>query len=101
MELAGTGEDSFEVDPPNAAVSILGPDGEVLMAVVTLTSRPSMVAGRAIFPVELIEGDLPGVGGSTMLFIDPLGRPRSPHSVAGSHRRHRRHAHRRHERRRR
>jgi hypothetical protein len=49
-----------------------------------------MSGGRAIFPIELFEGDLPGEGGATILFIDPIGRPRSPTSVAGTHRRHRR-----------
>jgi hypothetical protein len=92
MELGGSGKESFEVDEPNAAVSVFGPDGEVIEAVVTLTARPSMSGGRAIFPIELLEGDLPGVGGATILFIDPIGRPRSPTSVAGSHRRHRRRA---------
>jgi hypothetical protein len=28
------GKDSFEVDEPNAAVSVFGPDGEVIEAVV-------------------------------------------------------------------
>jgi hypothetical protein len=34
MELGGSGKDSFEVDEPNAAVSVFGPDGEVIEAVV-------------------------------------------------------------------
>ena len=96
MELGGSGEDSFEVDPPNAAVSIFGPDGELIEAVVTLTAKPTLSGDRAIFPIELLEGELPDVGGATILFIDPIGRPASPTSVAGAHRRHRRRAVRRH-----
>ena len=92
MELGGSGKDSFEIDAPNAAVSVFGPDGEAIQAVVTLTARPSMSGGRAIFPIELLEGKLPSEGGATLLFIDPIGRPASPTSVAGAHRRHRRRA---------
>lgn len=90
MELGGSGEDSFEIDEPNAAVSVFGPDDEVIQAVVTLTGRPSMSGGEAVYGVKLLEGDLPESGGATVIFIDPIGRPRSPTSVAGAHRRHRR-----------
>jgi hypothetical protein len=96
LELGGGGNDSFEVNEPNAAVSVFGPDGEVVEAVVMLTAKPSMSEDRAIFPVELLDGDLPTAGGATILFIDPIGRPRSPTSVAGAHRRHRHRAVRRH-----
>ena len=90
MELGGSGEDSFEIDEPNAAVSVFGPDDELIQAVVTLVGRPSMSGGEAVYAVTLLEGDLPESGGATVIFIDPIGRPRSPTSVAGAHRRHRR-----------
>ena len=75
MELGGSSKDRFEVDAPNAAVSVLGSDGEVIKAVVTLTAKPSLTDGRVVFPVALLEGDRPGVGGVTLLFIDRIGRP--------------------------
>jgi hypothetical protein len=98
LELGASGDDSFEVDEPNAAVSVFGADGEVVQAVVTLSAMPSMSGDRAIYPITMFEGELPGVGGATVIFIDPIGRPRSPTSVAGSHRRHHRRAVRHHRR---
>jgi hypothetical protein len=96
MELGASGEDSFAKNSPNAAVSVFGSDGEVTQAVVTLASKPSMKGGDAIFPVSMLDGELPEAGGPTVIFIDPIGRPLSPTSVAGVHRRHRRRAIRRH-----
>ena len=92
MELGATGEDSFAKNEPNAAVSVFGSDGNLITAVVTLTGKPTMKGGNAIFPVSMLEGDLPEVGGATLIFIDPIGRPLSPGSAAGVHRRHRRRA---------
>jgi hypothetical protein len=92
MRLGSTGEDSFAVDEPNAAVSVFLPGGDVVEAVVTLTRKPSMSDGVAVYSVVLLDGELPKVGDETVIFIDPIGRPRSPTSVAGAHRRHRRHA---------
>jgi hypothetical protein len=89
MELGTTGEDSFAVDEPNAAVSVFVPGGNVIEAIVTLTGKPSMSDGVAVYSVVMLEGELPNVGDETVIFIDPIGRPRSPTSVAGSHRRHR------------
>jgi hypothetical protein len=92
MALGSTTDDSFAVNEPNAAVSVFAADGSVIEAVVTLKSKPWMSGGRAVFPVALLEGELPDVGGATVLFIDPIGRPASPTSVAGAHRRHHRRA---------
>jgi hypothetical protein len=60
MELGASGDDSFAVDEPNAAVSVFGPDGEVVQAVVTLSAMPSMSGDRAIYPITMLEGELPG-----------------------------------------
>ena len=45
-----------------------------------------------IFPIKVLEGELPNAGETVIMFIDPIGRPMSPTSVAGVHRRHRRRA---------
>jgi hypothetical protein len=90
--LVADGENSFADNPPNAAVSVIGPRGDVAQAVVTLTEHPSRRGSDITFPMSVIEGDVPAEGGTTILFIDPIGRPMSPTSVAGAHRRHRRRA---------
>jgi len=96
IELGSTGGDGFAVNQPNAAVSVFVPGGDVIEAIVTLTGEPSMSDGVAVYSVTMLEGELPAVGDETVIFIDPIGRPRSPTSVAGSHRRHRRTAVRHH-----
>jgi hypothetical protein len=74
MNEVSTGPDSFADDPPNATLV-------------------SLEDGDFIFPkVRIIEGEPPAVGGAAALFIDVIGRPMSPGSVAGVHRRHRRRA---------
>ncbi len=42
-----------------------------------------------VFFVKMLEGELPDTAGETVIFIDPIGMPVSPTSVAGVHRRHR------------
>ena len=81
------GEDSFVKDPPNAAVSVLAGQKDVSVVVV-LNGRPVISGDNMIYPVKVLEGELPKEGGETIIFIDPLGRPLSPTSVAGVHRRH-------------
>ena len=86
------GEDSFVKDPPNAAVSIISSGDEVVSVVVKLSGRPVISGDDMIYPVKVLDGELPNDGGETIIFIDPLGRPMSPGSVAGVHRRHERRA---------
>jgi len=59
---------------------------------VELTQQPVMSGNDVVFPLALLEGELPQAGGETVIFIDPIGVPISPTSVAGVHRRHRRRA---------
>jgi hypothetical protein len=40
--------------------------------------------------VVILDGEMPAEGGPSALFIDVIGRPLSPVSVAGMHRRDRR-----------
>ncbi len=92
MKLVSEGENSFADNPPNAAVSIVGAKGEVTAVVVTLSKRPEVSGNDMIFPIKVFDGELPKAGETVIMFIDPIGRPLSPTSVAGVHRRHRRRA---------
>ncbi len=90
------GKNNFRENPPNAAVSIFGDDGGVTEVVVILPSAPVIAGDVVKFEVVGIEGELPAKAGAISVFIDPIGMPLSPGSVAGVHRRHRRRAIRRH-----
>jgi hypothetical protein len=92
MNLVSEGEDSFATNPPNAAISVFGAKGDVTEVVVTLNQRPVVKGDDMLFPLKVLEGELPSEGGAVLMFIDPIGRPLSPTSAAGVHRRHRRRA---------
>ena len=96
MNEVSTGPDSFADDPPNATLVTL--EGDTFVDIVLeLAERPRYEDGAFIYPnVRIIEGEPPAVGGAAALFIDVIGRPLSPGSVAGVHRRHRRRAARHH-----
>ena len=86
----GDGEDSFAVDPPNAVVSFLE-DGDSIPEEVTMTiSNPQLNGDTLTYSVDILDGTLPAKAGPCSLFIDPIGRPLSPMSVAGVRRRQRR-----------
>ena len=90
VDLVGTGPDSFRDEPPNATLIVLE-DAEAGEAVMELSAPPQVAGNNLVFPaVKIIEGELPATGGASALFIDTIGRPMSPGSVAGVHRRHRR-----------
>ena len=81
------GKDSFVEDPPNAAVSILSGD-EVHDVIVTLSKRPTVNGDELVYSdIKIIDGELPKIAGAGSVFIDVIGRPMSPGSVAGVHRR--------------
>ena len=92
MKLVTEGENSFADNPPNAAVSIINAKGEITEVVVTLSKRPLVSGNDMVFPIKAVEGELPNAGETVIMFIDPIGRPMSPASAAGVHRRHRRRA---------
>jgi hypothetical protein len=92
MKLVTEGENNFKSNPPNAAISIFGASNKVTEVVVGLPERPVLSGKDLVFTVKVIEGNLPAEGGPVVMFIDPIGRPLSPGSVAGVHRRHRRRA---------
>lgn len=96
MKLVTEGENSFVDNPPNAAVSIVSAKGEVIEVVVTLSKIPLISGNEMVFPIKVLDGELPNAGETVIMFIDPIGRPLSPASVAGVHRRHKHRAVRRH-----
>jgi hypothetical protein len=89
----GEGEDSFADDPPNAVLSIFT-DDEVNDVVVVLRD-PALAGDQMSYSVDILDGEMPASGGANSLFIDVIGRPLTPVSVAGVHRRGRRRARRR------
>lgn len=79
---------SFAEDPPNGVLSIL--DGEYAEEVVMTLMDPTIEGDEISYPVKVLDGATELEGGPASLFIDPIGRPLSPGSVAGVHRRHER-----------
>ena len=82
------GPDSFKANPPNAALSILGVGAPE--DIVVELKNPRLTDGNLVYDVEVLEGDAAAQGTSCALFIDVIGRPMTPVSVAGAHRRVRR-----------
>jgi hypothetical protein len=79
------GKDSFLKDPPNANVSIL--DGGKVTDVVVVLSNPLLMGDDLTYDVKILEGQMPAKGGLASVFIDVIGMPLTPMSVAGADRR--------------
>ena len=84
----GTGKESFHTDPPNGALSIFTED-EIVDVVVEL-KNPRLAGGALVYDIDVLELDEPIPSGPASLFIDPVGMPATPGSVAGVRRRTRR-----------
>ena len=85
VTLVGEGPDSFVDNPPNATLVVFGGD-RLTQAVVELSEKPRLEGRNLTFPsANIIEGDPPSTGGASALFIDTIGRPLTPVSVAGVH----------------
>ena len=90
VELVYSGPDNFEEEPPNATLMTVDGD-KMIETVLELSAKPVMEGEDMVFTsVKLILGEPPAEGVRAVLFIDTVGRPMSPASVAGVHRRHRR-----------
>jgi hypothetical protein len=89
----GTGPESFNTDPPNGTLSIFTED-EVIDVVVEL-KNPRLAGGALVYDIDVLEQDEPLPSGPVSLFIDPVGMPLTPGSVAGVRRRTRRRTRRR------
>ncbi len=81
----GSGDDSFVSDPPNADLSIL--DGDESREIVVVLTNPRLRDDDLIYDVEVLEGEMPTEAGASSLFIDIIGNPLTPMSVAGMSRR--------------
>ena len=79
------GKDSFLSDNPNADLSIFE-DGELKQVVVEL-GDPVLENGDLHYTVRIISGDMPVEGDEVSIFIDVIGMPLTPVSVAGVRRR--------------
>jgi hypothetical protein len=90
VDLWGAGENSFEVDPPNAVLSFAELGDRTPEEVVVTIRNPSLEEDSLSYQVDVLDGNLPKSTGPCALFIDPFGRPLSPVSAAGMHRRERR-----------
>jgi hypothetical protein len=89
----GEGDDSFASDPPNAVLSIFTEDE--IHDVVVVLQEPALEGDQMSYSVDILDGEMPASGGASSLFIDMIGRPLTPVSVAGVHRRGRRRGRRR------
>lgn len=85
-----TGEESFHTNPPNATLSIIA-DEEIVDVVVEL-KNPFLTNGALMYDINVLKQDEPIPSGPVSLFIDPVGKPLTPGSVAGVRRRTRRRA---------
>jgi hypothetical protein len=79
------GNNNFREDPPNAVLAILS-DPQPQDIVVEL-SHPRMEDRDLVYDVKVIDGPDNALGGASALFIDVVGMPLTPLSVAGVHRR--------------
>jgi hypothetical protein len=82
------GPDSFQSNPPNAVLSTFHPDG--VSDVVVVLMNPKLKEHELSYEVEILDGEMLESGGESALFIDVIGRPLSPVSLAGMNRRDRR-----------
>jgi hypothetical protein len=90
VDLWSVGDNSFETDPPNAVLSFAEPEDRAPEEVVVTIRQPTLQGDSLTFEVDVLDGTLPASTGPCALFIDPFGRPLSPVSAAGMHRRERR-----------
>ncbi len=84
------GDNNFAADPPNAVLSYIDAGENRPEDCVVVLSDPKIGADSIGYKYQLLEGSVPESSGACTLFIDPLGRPLSPVSVAGMRRRQRR-----------
>ena len=79
------GDNNFSADPPNAVISVLlGEEAEDITVVLT---EPRLEGADLVYNVEVLDGSKSINGGAVALFIDVVGRPLTPVSVAGVARR--------------
>jgi len=90
VEQWSEGPNSFLEDPPNAVLSYASPGEDILSDAVVVLRDPVVAGSSLSYSIEVLDGTVPSTSGAVTLFIDPLGRPLSPVSLAGMNRRDRR-----------
>jgi hypothetical protein len=84
LEEWGTAPDaSFAKDPPNATVSAFSKDGSLTRDAVVVLKKPDLQGDKLTFEVQVLEGDLKDADGPASVFIDIIGLPFTPLSLAG------------------
>jgi hypothetical protein len=78
---------SFAKDPPNATVSVLSKAGDSVHDAVVELRDPRLEGDKLTFDVRVLEGDLASADGPVSVFVDIIGLPFTPLSVAGVARR--------------
>ena len=86
----GDGDNSFAQDPPNAVLSFAEPGDRLPEDAVVVIQDPHLDGDALRYSIKVLDGIVPDATGPCALFIDPFGRPLSPVSAAGMHRRARR-----------
>ena len=79
------GNNNFKADPPNAVISVL--DGLEVEDITVVLTEPQLEGADLVYNVEVLNGSTNINGGAVALFIDVVGRPLTPLSVAGVARR--------------
>jgi hypothetical protein len=83
------GDNSFAVDPPNAALSML--EGGQMKDIIVVLKNPQLDHNDLVYEVDVLDnGPAEATGTACALFIDVIGRPLTPLSIAGVNRRERR-----------
>ncbi len=90
VDLWAAGDNSFEENPPNAVLSFAEAGDRLPEDAVVVIEEPKMDGDSLSYRIKVLDGSVPTATGACALFIDPFGRPLSPVSAAGMHRRARR-----------
>jgi hypothetical protein len=90
VDLWAEGDNSFAADPPNAVLSFAEPGDRPPDDAVVVLQDPTMDGDELRYTVKVLDGTVPSATGPCAVFIDPFGRPLSPVSAGGMHRRNRR-----------
>ncbi len=87
VDLWDEGDNSFATNPPNAVLSFANMDDRPPTDAVVVIERRKLDGDELSYSIKLLDGEMPTASGPCALFIDPFGRPLSPVSAAGMHRR--------------
>lgn len=82
------GDNNFKSDPPNAVICVL--HGKEVEDITVVLTEPKLEGADLLYNVEVLDGSTSINGGAVALFIDVVGRPATPLSAGGVHRRTRR-----------